>query len=67
MVNEFDQFYEEGDGFEFFFTLMNALGTDYFKKVKHVMMLIGKRVIKFIVIAIIVAYLAKGLLKSAGQ
>ena len=64
-MEEFDQLYEEGDGYEFFFTLMNALGTDYFKKTGDD---VGwKKIIKFIVIAIIVAYLAKSLLKSSGS
>ena len=63
---EFEKIYEEGDGYEFFFKLMNALGTDYFKKVKH-SDINWKKVIKFIVIAIIVAYLAKGILKSASK
>ena len=31
---EVEKIHEEGDGFEFFFKLMNALGTDYFKKTK---------------------------------
>ena len=61
---DFDKLYTEGDGYDFFFALMNALGTDYFKKVKHKSDVDWKKVIKFIVIAIIVAYVAKGLLKS---
>ena len=60
-----DKIYEEDDAYEFFFTLMNALGTDYFKKTGNDVD--WKKVIKFIVIAIIVAYLAKGLLKSSGS
>ena len=67
-VEEIDKLYKEGDGYDFFFTLMNALGTDYFKKVKdkkvkHKSDVDWKKVIKFIVIAVIVAVLAKGLLK----
>lgn len=65
-VSNVEKIYEEGDGFEFFFKLMNALGTDYFKKTKH-SDVDWKKVVKFIVIAIIVAYLAKGLLKSASK
>ncbi len=65
-ATEFERMYEEGDGFEFFFRLMNALGTDYFKKVKN-SDVNWKKIVKFIVIAIIVAYLAKGLLKSASK
>ena len=64
-IEEFDQLYEEGDGYEFFFTLMNALGTDYFKKTGDDVD--WKKVVKFIVIAIIVAYFAKSLLKSSGS
>ena len=64
-IEEFDQLYEEGDGYEFFFTLMNALGTNYFKKTGDDVD--WKKVIKFIVIAIIVAYLAKSLLKSSSS
>ena len=60
-----DKIYEEDDAYEFFFTLMNALGTDYFKKTGNDVD--WKKVVKFIVIAIIVAYLAKGLLKSSGN
>ena len=41
---------------------MNLLGTDYYKKVKSNVE--WKKIITFIVIAIIVAVLAKGLLKS---
>ena len=61
-VNEFEKIYEEGDGFEFFFRLMNALGTDYFKKVKH-SDVNWKKVVKFIVIAIILALVTKKLMK----
>ena len=44
---------------------MNAFGTNYFKKTGDDVD--WKKVIKFIVIAIIVAYLAKSLLKSSGS
>ena len=54
--------YGSSDGFDYFFTYMNMLGTDYFKKVKSNVE--WKKIITFIVIAIIVAILAKGLLKS---
>jgi hypothetical protein len=60
---EIEKLYEQGDGYEFFFTLMNALGTNYFKKKESD--IDYKKVIKFIVIAIVVAYLAKSLLKSS--
>ena len=64
-IEEFDKLYEEGDGYEFFFTLMNALGTNYFKKTGDDVD--WNKVVKFIVIAIIVAYLAKSLLKSSSS
>lgn len=64
-VEKIDQLYEEGDGFDFFFTLMNALGTDYFKKTGDDVD--WKKVVKFIVIAIIIALLAKRLLKSSSS
>ena len=54
--------YGSSDGFDYFFTYMNMLGTDYFKKVKSNVE--WRKIITFIVIAIIVAVLAKGLLKS---
>ena len=54
--------YESADGFDFFFTYINGLGTDFFIKQKKDDS--WKKVITFIVIAIIVAILAKGLLKS---
>ncbi len=54
--------YGPSGGFNYFFTYMNLLGTDYYKKVKSNVE--WKKVITFIVIAIIVAVLAKGLLKS---
>ena len=54
--------YESADGFDFFFTYMNGLGTDFFIKQKKDDS--WKKVVKFIIIAIIVAILAKGLLKS---
>ena len=54
--------YEYGHGFNYFFSYMNLLGTDYFKKVKND--IAWEKVLTFIVITIIVAYLAKGLLKS---
>ena len=63
-VEEFDQLYESGDGYKFFFTLMNALGTNYFKKTGDDVD--WKKVVKFIVIAIIIALLSKRLLKSSG-
>ena len=54
--------YESADGFDFFFTYINGLGTDFFIKEKKDDS--WKKVIKFIVIAVIVAILAKGLLKT---
>ena len=63
-IDELDKLYEHGDGYDFFFTLINALGTNYFKKKESD--IDYKKIIKFIVIAIVVAYLAKSLLKSSG-
>ena len=59
-----DKFYEEGDGFDFFFLMMNALGTDYFNNIKTKSDVEWKKVVTFIVIAVIVAFIAKGLMKS---
>ena len=33
--SELDKMYQKGDGFDFFFTLMNALGTEYFTKPEY--------------------------------
>lgn len=63
-VEDLDKLYKEGDGYDFFFTLMNALGTDYFKKIKDKSDINWKKIITFIVIAVIIAVVAKGLLKS---
>ena len=67
--NEIDTIYKEGDGYEFFFILMNALGTEYFTKPKYKVEsnIEWKKVIKFIVIAIIVAVVAKGLIKTLSK
>tara|TARA_Y100000591_G_C21768537_1_gene664236 strand:- start:284 stop:1216 length:933 start_codon:yes stop_codon:yes gene_type:complete len=54
--------YSSDQGFNYFITYMNNLGTDYFKKVKTNAE--WGKIIKFIIIAIIVAYLSKRLLKS---
>ena len=57
--------YENSDGFDFFFTLMNGLGNDYFKeKEKEIN---WKKVITFIIIALIIAYFAKSLLKKGSS
>ena len=56
--------YSSDEGFNYFITYMNKLGTDYFKKVKSDVN--WNRIIKFIIIAIIVAYLSKSLMKSVG-
>ena len=58
--------YESSDGFDFFFTLMNGLGNDYFKEIKNKSDINWKKVITFIVIAIIVALVAKTVLKKIG-
>lgn len=65
-VEEYDKLYTEKDGYDFFYTLMNALGTNYFKKIKDKGDINWKKVITFIVIAIIISYAAKSLLKSSG-
>ena len=57
--------YKNADGFDFFFTLMNGLGNDYFKeKEKEIN---WKKVITFIIIALIIAYFAKSLLKKGSS
>jgi hypothetical protein len=56
--------YSSDEGFNYFITYMNKLGTDYFKKVKSDVN--WNKIIKFIIIALIVAYLSKSLMKSAG-
>ena len=56
--------YSSYQGFNYFITYMNYLGTDYFKKVKSDIN--WNKVIKFIIIALIIAYLSKSLMKSAG-
>ena len=56
--------YTSNQGFNYFITYMNYLGTDYFKKVKSDVD--WKKIIKFIIIAIIVAYLSKSMMKSIG-
>ena len=57
--------YTSNQGFNYFITYMNYLGTDYFKKVKSNTDL--NKIIKFIIIALIVAYLSKSLIKSVGK
>ena len=56
--------YTSNQGFNYFITYMNYLGTDYFKKVKSNTDL--NKIIKFIIIALIIAYLSKSLMKSVG-
>ena len=56
--------YTSNQGFNYFLTYMNYLGTDYFKKVKSDVN--WNKVIKFIIIALIIAYLSKSLMKSSG-
>ena len=63
----YDKSYSNEDGYDFFFTLMNALGTDYFKKVKDKSDINWKKVITFIIIAILIAYMAKSLLKKGSS
>jgi len=57
--------YENPDGFDFFFTLMNGLGNDYFKEKEKVIN--WKKIITFIVIAIIIALIAKKVLKKVSS
>ncbi len=57
--------YTSNQGFNYFITYMNYLGTDYFKKVKSNTDL--NKIIKFIIIALIIAYLSKSLIKSVGK
>ena len=64
---DYDKLYSNGDGYDFFLTLMNALGTDYFKKVKDKSDINWKKVITFIIIAILIAYMAKSLLKKGSS
>ncbi|MDA7704075.1 hypothetical protein N8794_00430 [Candidatus Pelagibacter sp.] len=56
------QMYSSSDGFNFFVTYMDKLGSDYFLKVKDEVD--WEKVIKFIIIAIIMAIVAKKLMKS---
>jgi hypothetical protein len=56
--------YSSYQGFNYFITYMNYLGTDYYKKVKSDVD--WNKIIKFIIIAIVVAYLSKSLIKSVG-
>lgn len=57
--------YTSNQGFNYFITYMNYLGTDYFKKVKSNTDL--NKIIKFIIIALIIAHLSKRLIKSVGK
>ena len=56
--------YKSANAFDYFFTYMNLLGTDYFKKIKSDRS--WQKIITFIIIAIIIAYLTRGLMKSQG-
>lgn len=68
---DFEKVYEgadESDGFSFFFTMMNNIGTKYFidykkKKTKEDV----KQIIKFIIIAIVMAYVAKKVFAKSGS
>jgi len=68
---DFDKVYEgenEADGFSFFFTMMNNMGTKYFidyKKKKDKENI--KQIIKFIIIAIVMAYVAKKVFAKSGS
>ena len=58
--NLFDKSFDLDEGFEFFFTTMNGLGTDFYNKRK--LDIDYKKIITFIVIAVIVALVAKKLI-----
>lgn len=58
--NLFDKSFDLDEGFDFFFTTMNGLGTDFYNKRK--LDVDYKRIITFIVIAVIVALVAKKLI-----
>ena len=64
-LQETERVYSTGEGYDFFFNLMNVLGTKYFKKIKNKSDINWKKVITFIVIAILIAYLAKSYLKKS--
>ena len=64
---DFEKVYEgenESDGFEFFFEMMDKLGTDYFKEIKINNDENIKKIITFILIALITSYIAKGIIKK---
>jgi hypothetical protein len=58
--NLFDKSFDLDEGFEYFFTTMNGFGTDFYNKRK--LDIDYKRIITFIIIAVIVALIAKKLL-----
>ena len=58
--NLFEKTFDPNDGFEYFFTTMNGFGKDFYNKRK--LDIDYKKIITFIVIAVIVALVAKKLL-----
>ena len=70
--DEFDRIYEHGEGFEFFYTLMDGLGNGYFKKAEYLESdgiltsedISLKRIITFIIIAVVISFVARGVLSK---
>lgn len=61
----FEAAYDREDGFDYFLITMNGLGTDFYKKRK--IDVDYKRIIKFLVIAIIISLVAKKILSKTGS
>ena len=59
--------FDEYEGFDFFFNMMNKLGTKYFLKIKSYDEEQIRKVITFIVIALILAYVAKRTIFKKGS
>ena len=70
VINTYDLSHETFDkyeGFDFFFNMMNKLGTKYFLKIKSYDEEQIRKVITFIVIALILAYVAKRTIFKKGS
>ena len=63
--SEKGQMYSSDQGFDYFISYMDKLGSDYFIKSKNDIN--WKKVITFIIIAILIAYMAKRLLKKGSS
>ena len=71
--DEFDKVYSHGEGFLFFYTMMNGLGNGYFKEALYLESdgiltteeINVKRVMTFIAIAIVISFIARGVLKKS--